>query len=148
MYKKPGTIVRVMNAVVGRLAAIGLGPSKSVVIDVRGRRSGHLRATVINTVKYEGQQYLVAPRGETEWVQNVRAADGNASLRRGRREKVKLEELPVEQRAPVIMAYLAENAMATKGQFGIEPDGPIQDYERIAPNHPVFRFISGTGDES
>jgi hypothetical protein len=148
MYKKPGSMGRLMNALIGRIAAMGWGPSKSVMIEVRGRRSGELGSAVINILEHDGQRYLVAPRGETEWVRNARAADGDASLRRGEREKVRLEELPIDQRAPLIKAYLAENAMATKSYFGVEPDDPIEEYERIAPDHPVFRIISTASDAS
>ena len=142
MYLKPGALVRVMNGFIGRMAAFGIGPSRTVLLEVRGRRSGELRTVVVNTLDHEGQRYLVAPRGETEWVRNARAAKGDVSFRRGGREKVRLEELPVDQRATVIKAYLAENAMATKSSFGVEPDAAIEEFERIAPNHPVFGVIA------
>ncbi|MFQ5473167.1 MAG: nitroreductase/quinone reductase family protein [Dehalococcoidia bacterium] len=146
MYLKPGALVRAMNGFIGRIAAFGLGPSKTVLLEVRGRRSGELRSVAVNTLDHEGQRYLVAPRGETEWVRNVRAASGDASLRRGGREKVRLEELPVDQRATVIKAYLAENAITTKSSFGLEPDAAIEEFERIAPNHPVFRIIAAQAE--
>ncbi len=142
MYLKPGALVRVMNGFMGRIAAFGVGPSKTVLLEVRGRRSGELRSVAVNTLDHEGQRYLVAPRGETEWVRNARAAGGDASIRRGGREKVRLEELPIDQRATVIKAYLAENSMATKSSFGVEPEDAIEEFERIAPNHPVFRIIA------
>jgi hypothetical protein len=59
---------------------------------------------------------------------------------------VRLEELAVDQRARVIKAYLAENAMATKSSFGVEPDAAIEEFERIAPNHPVFRMIAAPAE--
>jgi hypothetical protein len=55
---------------------------------------------------------------------------------------VKLEEIPVLERAPIIAAYLPKNAMATKKHFGVEPNAPIEEFERIAPNHPVFRVTA------
>lgn len=142
MYKKPGTLVKIMNSVLGWFTRFGLSPSKVHKIEVRGRKSGQLRTAVVNVLHYDGRRYLVAPRGNTEWVRNVRAANGDASLLRKDREKVHLEEIPVEQRPPIIKAYVNENAMATKQYFGVEPDDPIERYEGIAPDHPVFQIIS------
>lgn len=139
MYQRPGKLVQWSNRAVGWLAAIGLGPKKTVVLEVRGRRSGRTRPAVVNVVEFQGQRYLVAPRGNTEWSRNARAA-GEAVIRRRRREQVRLEEVPVGQRAPVIQAYLKENAMVTKAHFGIEPDAPLEEFQRIAPDHPVFRI--------
>jgi hypothetical protein len=73
-------------------------------------------------------------------VRNVRAAAGRAVLRHGKRESVSLEELPPGERAPIIQAYLKENAMATKQHFGVDPKADISEFERIAPVHPVFRI--------
>jgi hypothetical protein len=94
---------------------------------------------VVNVVEHGGERYLVAPRGNTEWSRNVKAA-GAGTLKHGKLESVRFEEVPVEQRAPIIQSYLKENSMATKAHFGIAPDAPIEEFQRIAPEHPVFRI--------
>lgn len=142
MYKKPGTAVRIANAILGFFSSRGMGPDKIHKIEVRGRKSGQLRTAVISVVEYEGDRYLVAPRGNTEWSRNVKAANGDATLLRKDREKVHLEEVPVDQRAPIIKAYLGENATSTKAYFGVEPEAPIEKFQKIAPNHPTFKIIS------
>lgn len=142
MYKKPGAFVKASNTVLAWVTGLGIGPAKVHKIEVRGRKSGQLRTAVVNVLHYEGERYLVAPRGNTEWSRNVKAANGDASLLRKEREKVHLEEVPVEQRAPIIKAYLGENAMVTKSQFGVEPDDPIESFEKIAADHPTFKIIS------
>lgn len=142
MYKKPGTVDKIANAILGFFTSRGMGPAKIHTIEVRGRKSGQLRTAVVNTVNYEGDRYLVAPRGNTEWSRNVKAANGDATLLRKKREKVHLEEVPVDQRAPIIKVYLGENAMATKSHFGLDPAAPIEEFERIAADHPTFKIIS------
>ena len=141
MYQRPSTLTKLGNLPIAWLAAMGLGPKKTVVLEVRGRRSGQVRSAVVNIVDVDGEMYLVAPRGNTEWSRNARAA-GEATIHRGKREQVRLQEVPIEQRAPIIQAYLKENAMVTKAHFGIEPSSPMEEFQRIAPDHPVFRIIS------
>ncbi len=70
-----------MNSIISRLAGIGLVPMNTVLLQVRGRRSGEMRSTAVSWVEHEGQRYLVAPRGNTEWVRNVKAASGEAVLK-------------------------------------------------------------------
>jgi deazaflavin-dependent oxidoreductase (nitroreductase family) len=129
--------VKKMNSFLGWLFARGLGPRRAVQLEHRGRKSGKTYATAVNWTEYEGKRYLVAPRGETQWVRNVRAGGGRAVLRHGKAESVRLEEVPVGQRAPIIKQYVGENKLV-KGEFGREPDDPIEEYEEIAPNHPTF----------
>ena len=138
-YAKPSGITQLMNRMISIFASVGWTPKSTITLEVRGRKTGEPRSVVVNSVEVDGQRYLVSPRGETEWVRNVRAADGEAEIRHGKRERVRLEEIPVSERAPIIQAYLPKNAMATKAHFGIQPDAPIEEYQRIAGDHPVFR---------
>lgn len=142
-YQKPSGFTQFINNTVMRfLSGTGLLPRKMVTLEVNGRRSGAARRSVLNVVEHDGQRYLVAPRGNTEWVRNVKAAGGEAVLKRRSDEAVRLEEVPAEQRAPIIQTYLKQNAMATKSHFGIEPDAPLPEFERIASQHPVFRIAN------
>ena len=140
VYHKPSGMTKFFNSVFGLFAGIGLTPKKSVMLEVKGRRSGEPRSVPVNWVEHDGNRYLVSPRGESEWVRNVRADGGQAVLRHGKREPVLLEELPAGERAPIIQAYLRENAMSTKQHFGIDPKSDIAEFERIAHLHPVFRI--------
>jgi len=144
MYHKPSGFVKTMNGFFGRLASWGLIPGGTALLQVKGRRSGQTRSTAVTWVEHEGRRYLVAPRGNTEWVRNVKAAAGEAVLKRRESERVRLEEVPVEQRAPIIQAYLKKTARVTKREFGIEPDAAIEEFQRIAPDHPVFRITSAS----
>jgi len=120
---------------------MGLTPRSMISIEVKGRRSGQPRSTVVNWVEHGGERYLVSPRGHAEWVRNVRAAGGEATIRHGSRTSVRLEEMVPAESAPIIQAYLKKTARVTKGLFGIDPGAALEEFERIAPLHPVFRIV-------
>ena len=145
MYHKPSGLVKAMNSFVGWLGSLGLIPGGTARLQVKGRRSGKTRMNAVTWVEHEGQRYLVAPRGNTEWVRNVRADGGRAVLKHGKSEAVRLQEVPVEQRAPIIKPYLKKTKMATRREFGLDPDAPMEEFERIAPDHPVFRITPAGG---
>ncbi len=138
-YNKPSGITKAMNGVMDWLGARGLGPRKLVRLEIKGRKSGQPRSVAVNELKYDGQRYLVAPRGNTEWARNARV-NSDAVIKRGKPENVTLTELPTNERAPVIQAYLRENAWVTKREFGIDPKADINEFEAIADKHPVFRI--------
>jgi deazaflavin-dependent oxidoreductase (nitroreductase family) len=106
-YVRPsGFTTNVFNRVVALLTRAGLSVYGSRVLAVRGRRSGEWRTTPVNLLVYEGDRYLVAPRGLTEWVRNIRAS-GAGELRLGaRREPIRVVELPDEQKPALLRAYL------------------------------------------
>ncbi len=139
-YRRPMVLTQAFNRITGWFATLGLMPSKTVTLEVRGRRSGQIRSSVINWVEQDGQRYFVSARGEAEWVRNVRAAAGEAVIRRRGRQSVRLEELTAEQRAPILKAYLGENAMTTRQHFGVDPKAELSEFEAIAAKHPVFRI--------
>jgi len=140
-YRRPAALTQVMNRMMGWLASFGLTPSRMITLEVKGRRSGQPRSTVVNEVEYGGDRYLVSPRGEAEWVRNVRAAGGEATIRHRGRRRVRLDEVAVEERAPILKKYLGENAMSTRQQFGIDPKAEIAEFGAIAERHPVFRIV-------
>lgn len=130
-YLKPSWFVRrVMNPLALRFGSPWL-------LSVRGRRSGVVRQTPVNLLEFEDESYLVAPRGETEWVRNVRAA-GVVELRRGSKLRVaSAVEVPVDQRGPIIRAYRARWDRAVRKQFDALPDDAA---------HPVFHLTPVGGD--
>ena len=140
-YRRPTKVTQTFNRFMSWLASLGLMPSDTVTLEVKGRRSGMVRSNVVTWVKQDGERYLVSPRGESEWVRNVRAADGEAVVRHRGRQRVRLEEVPAEERAPIIKAYLAKTAMATRAHFGVDPKAEIEEFDAIAARHPVFRIV-------
>jgi deazaflavin-dependent oxidoreductase (nitroreductase family) len=142
-YIEPNRGTLIFNATVGRLTRMGVSIYGSRVLAVRGRKSGEWRTTPVNPLTINGERYLVAPRGNTQWVRNMRVA-GGGELRVGRRvEKFTATEVPVEDRPPLLRAYLKKWKWET-GMFfqGVGPDAAESELQRIAPDHPVFRIRS------
>lgn len=148
-YVQPGWFTRyVFNPVVALLTRAGLSVWGSRELRVRGRRSGEWRTTPVNLLAFDDDRYLVAPRGETQWVRNLRVA-GAGELRVGRRtEAFRATEIPDEDKPPILRAYL-RRWKAEVGVFfdGVDGDSPDDELRRIAPDHPVFR-IEPTVQES
>ncbi|WP_433787234.1 nitroreductase family deazaflavin-dependent oxidoreductase [Actinomycetospora sp. CA-101289] len=143
-YRAPGRFTRtVMNPLVAGLTRLGLPLAGSAVLGVRGRTSGEVRTTPVNPLDLDGQRYLVAARGHTQWVRNLRVA-GEAELTVGRRaETVRAVELPDAEKAPVLRAYLRAWAWEVGAFFeGVDADASDAELAAIAPRHPVFA-ISG-----
>ena len=142
-YLEPTRPARIFNASVGRLTGMGISVYGSRVLAVRGRKSGEWRTTPVNPLTIDGQRYLISPRGNTQWVRNMRVA-GGGELRIGRRvEKFTATELPVEERPAVLRAYLKKWKFEV-GMFfqGVGPDATEDKMLAIAPDHPVFRIRS------
>lgn len=139
-YQKPGWFTqRVFNPLVAALTRAGISIAGSRVLEVRGRKSGQPRRVPVNLLDHDGRRYLVAPRGNTQWVRNLRAA-GEGRLLVGRRAEVfTCTEVPDEERPPILRAYLKRWKWEV-GQFfgGVGPDAPDAELRRIAPDHPIF----------
>ena len=140
-YRKPGPVTRRMaNPFLVGLMHLGISVWGSRILEVRGRRTGEARRTPVNLLEYEGRQYLVAPRGEAQWVRNVRADEGRLALILGRRrDEGTVQELSDADKIPVLRAYLRRWKMEVGVFFdGVSADSKDDDLQRIAPNHPVF----------
>jgi deazaflavin-dependent oxidoreductase (nitroreductase family) len=140
-YRKPGLVTRhVFNPAVAFLTRRGVSIWGSRVLEVQGRTSGRLRRTPVNLLTFEGHDYLVAPRGEAQWVRNVRAADGQLATVVGRRRQEWVaRELEGADKVPVLRAYL-RRWKAEVGVFfdGTSADSTDDELAAIAPRHPVF----------
>jgi len=137
---------RVFNPMVARLTRMGVSVWGSRILEVRGRRSGQVRTTPVNLLTVDGEHYLVAPRGTTEWVRNVRVA-GVCRLRVGRRvEEVTVTELADAAKPAILRPYLRRWRWEI-GQFfdGVGPDAPDEQLLAVAPGYPVFRLAATPG---
>lgn len=136
----PNGLARAMNRVSAIQASAGvLVPSRLVTLEVPGRRTGRIISFPLVVADYEGDRYLVSMLGDdTNWVRNVRAADGRAVLRHRRREEVCLEEVESGVRAPILRRYLAL-APGARAHL-VDWKAPLEEFERIAAQTPVFRI--------
>ncbi|MDQ3293467.1 MAG: nitroreductase family deazaflavin-dependent oxidoreductase [Actinomycetota bacterium] len=141
-YLAPARGDRIFNALVGWFTRRRVSLAGSRVLAVRGRTSGEWRTTVLNVLTLDGERYLVAPRGHTQWVRNLRAA-GAGELRLGRRtEAFTAAELADDDKRPVLRAYLERWAWEV-GRFfeGIDPKHATDDeLAAVAPDFPAFRL--------
>jgi polyisoprenoid-binding protein YceI len=124
---------------------LGLMPRRWVTLEVPGRRSGRVARFPLGMADLDGQWYLVPMLGEQcNWVQNVRAADGRATLRHRRAVACRLVEVPVSERAPVIKRYL-QQVPGARPHIPVDRRAPVADFEAIAPRYPVFRVAPRAG---
>ena len=147
-YVMPSTTVgrlmgRLFNGSVATLTRLGISVWGSRVLSVRGRKSGEWRSNPVNLLTFEGRRYLVAPRGQTQWVRNLRVA-GGGELRVGRRvEAFTATELADEQKPELLRTYLRRWKFEVGVFFdGVGPDAPAEKLLEIAPGYPVF-LIAG-----
>lgn len=140
--KRSHRLAGLLNRAQAALAARGIGPSRIVVLEVVGRRTGRTVSLPVVVADLDGEGYLVSMLGEdTHWVRNVRAAHGHAVLRhRGRREVV-LEEVEPARRAPVLRRYL-DRAPGARAHIPVDRRAPREEFDRIAARYPVFRITA------
>jgi deazaflavin-dependent oxidoreductase (nitroreductase family) len=139
-YQRPDFMTdKVFNPLVRGAMALGISMRGSRTLSVRGRKSGEWRSTPVNPLPFEGARYLVAPRGDTQWVRNIRVS-GEGVLKLGRKsESIRVEEVPDAAKPPILRAYLKLWAGETQKFFGVEKDASDDVLAGIAPEHPVFR---------
>ena len=143
-FQEPGWFTKnVFNRLIAALTKLGISVAGSRVLEVRGRKSGEWRSTPVNLLTFEGDRYLVAPRGHTQWVRNLRAS-GRGRLALGHRlENFTAAELPDDEKPALLRAYLEKWKWEVGAFFGgVGPDAPDTELRRIAPDHPVFRISS------
>ena len=139
-YDKPDWATQhIFNPLIAFVTNMGLSMRGSRVLAVRGRKSGEWRTTPVNLLNHDGAQYLVAPRGETQWARNIRVA-GGGELRLGRkRQAITVTELADDAKNDVLRAYLKLWKFETGKWFdGVTAESPDEDVRRIAGEHPVF----------
>ncbi|HKH88027.1 MAG TPA: nitroreductase/quinone reductase family protein [Acidimicrobiales bacterium] len=147
-YRQPGWFtVHVFNAFVAWLTRHGLSVWGSRVLEVRGRQSGEPRRVPVNLLSLDGKEYLVSPRGNGQWVRNVRAAGGELHLLLGRRREQRTAvELPDDEKIPVLRAYLKRWKFEVGVFFeGVDADSSESALQEIAQRHPVF-VLSSAGE--
>jgi hypothetical protein len=140
-YQRPDWFTRhIFNRAVAGLTRLGVSVWGSRVLEHRGRTTGELHHTPVNLLTIEGTEYLVAPRGETQWVRNVRSSGGHMVLILGRRRRIcTAGEVAPADSIEVLRAYLRKWKFET-GMFfdGITPDAGDDEWLAVAARHPVF----------
>lgn len=142
-HHPPGWVTKhVLNPIVSGLTRAGLSLRGSRVLAVPGRQTGQVHTTPVNLLEIDGHRYLVAPRGNTQWARNLRAASTGELRLGGKVEPFSAEEVSDEEKPPILREYLRRWKAETGIFFGgVGPDAPDAELRRIAPDHPVFRIM-------
>jgi deazaflavin-dependent oxidoreductase (nitroreductase family) len=141
-YKRPGWFTKhVFNPMVAALTRAGISVWGSRVLEVRGRKTGQPRRTPVNLLELDGVRYLVAPRGHTQWVRNLRTS-GEGRLWLGRRSEPFTATEVADANKPVILRAYLKRWRSEVGVFfeGVGPGSTDDELLRIAPDHPVFKL--------
>ena len=140
--QRPNWIGKILIRALATAVSLGVPFNHLVTLEVTGRKPGRIVSFPLVMVIVDGQRYLVSMLGENvQWVRNVRASGGKALLRSGGREEVLLKEVPVDQRAPILKAYL-QIATGAQPHIPVNKDAALAEFEKIAPAYPVFRLTS------
>jgi hypothetical protein len=145
-YNRPGWFdLKIQNPAIAAMTRVGISVWGSRVLRVRGRTSGEWRTAPVNLLTYEGRRYLVAPRGQTQWVRNLRVSGSGELLLGKRAEQFRAVEMGEAEKVPILRAYLKRWKVEV-GRFfrGVSADSPEESLRRIAPDHPVFRVEVGS----
>lgn len=138
---RPNRIAALLNRCWAAVHALGFARNWLVTLDVVGRKSGRTISLPMVMAVVAGERYLVSMLGaEVEWVRNVKAAGGKVILRHGCREEILLEEIPEDQRPPVLKAFL-RRAPGARPHFPIHKDAPLSEFRRVSSQFPVFRVV-------
>src|SRR6266480_4075471 len=139
-FDAPSPFDRVFNRLFGILVGLGLALPHNYLLQVRGRKSGRLYSTPIDVLEHGGRRFLVAGRGETQWVRNARAS-GQVTLRKGMRgERCRLRALSDAEKPEVLKAYLDRFKMTVQRYFPIPAGSPVERFAPVAAGYPVFEL--------
>ncbi len=138
-YDRPNAAARAVNAVFRRLAQAGISVAGTRALWVRGRKSGAVHSVVVNVMSVDGVDYLVSPRGNTQWVRNARAAGTVELGPRWRRTPATLTEVPDAAKPALLTRYLDRWYWEVKGHVaGLTPTSSAEQLRAAAPSIPVF----------
>jgi deazaflavin-dependent oxidoreductase (nitroreductase family) len=141
-FRAPTALERVFNRVFGFLVGLGVGFSHNYLLQVRGRKSGKLYSTPVDLLELGGKQFLVAPRGRTQWVRNAEAA-GEVTLKKGRtQQKFRLRPIPDADKPEILKAYLDSFKREVQTYFPVAAGSPVQAFAALVQSYPVFELTA------
>lgn len=144
-YDEPNRTARAANALIGWLAEWGISIAGTRALRVRGRKTGKSRGVVVNVLRVNGVDYLVSPRGNTQWVRNVRAAGVVDVGPRWRRRRLRITEVADPAKPDLLKRYLDKWYWEVKGHIaGLTPDSGDDEIHAAAPSIPVFALANSS----
>lgn len=142
VFRPPTAVERMFNRVYGFLVGLGLGFSHAYLLQVKGRKSGKIYSTPIDLLELDGKRFLVAPRGQTQWVRNAEAA-GEITLKKGSaRRRFRLQPIPDNDKPPILKAYLDTFKKEVQRYFPLEAGSPVESFRELVGSYPAFELIA------
>jgi deazaflavin-dependent oxidoreductase (nitroreductase family) len=129
---------KLIDSIYITIVRLGLLPG-AYLIKVPGRKSGKIYTVPLFVLHAQGERWLVAGFAQSDWVKNLRAAGGCTLYRNRREEKVSVEEIKDIDLCAAILKEFVSKAPGQSRGFAISPDAPIEEYRKLAPQHPIFR---------
>lgn len=140
-FNQPATFARVFNKLFGFFVGLGIGLPHNYLLQVRGRRSGRVYTTPVDVLNREGRRYLVAPRGNTQWVRNA-LASGTVSLKKGRRsEEFEIRIVSDDEKPEILKAYLDRYKLTVQRYFPMPAGSATEAFRPLTANYPVFELL-------
>ena len=141
-YDEPNLAARAGNELIRWLAEAGMSIAGTRALRVRGRKTGKLRGVVINLLTVDGRDYVVSPRGNTQWARNARAAGAVEMGPRWRSREVRIVEVDDDAKPQLLKRYLDRWYWEVKGHVGdLTPESPDDEMRAAAPSIPVFELL-------
>ena len=140
-FRKPTLIEAAFNRTLGFLVGLGIAPAYMHLLQVRGRKTGRVYSTPVDILDLGGKQFLVAPRGRTQWVRNAEAA-AEITLKRGsKRRRYRLRPLAESEKPQILKGYLDRYASQVQQFFPVPAGSPPEAFREIAANYPAFELL-------
>ncbi len=145
-FLRPAAGERFFNRLYGIALRFGLAFSHNYLLEVRGRKSGRVFTTPINLLDYKGRRYLVANRGQTQWLRNARAAGRVVLAKAGRRTEFVVRDVPDDQKPELLKEFLERFKASVQRFYTVKPGSPVEAFKPMAPECPVLELIeAGAG---
>jgi deazaflavin-dependent oxidoreductase (nitroreductase family) len=141
-FIQPSLLDRIVNNVFGFLVKIGVGLAHNFLLEVQGRKSGRIYSTSVNVLTYKDKRYLVAPRGDTQWVRNVVVRKKATLVKGAKREEVHLQPIADAAKPELLKTYLDRYKLTVQRYFPIPAGSPLKAFEPLAGRYPVFEISS------
>jgi deazaflavin-dependent oxidoreductase (nitroreductase family) len=141
-FRPPTGVERVFNRIFGILVGLGVGFSHNYLLQVKGRKSGKIYSTPVDLLELNGQRFLVAPRGRTQWVRNAEAA-GEITLKKGSfQRRFALRAVPDADKSPILKAYLDGFKKEVQRYFPVAAGSPVESFRDLVESYPAFELIA------
>ena len=140
-FASPSAVDRFFNRAFGALVRLGLSLPHNYLLEVRGRKSGRVYSTPVNLLETNGKQYIVAPRGYTQWVRNIEASGEASLVKRGHRQAFRFQPVPDEAKPEILKAYLDRFKLTVQRYFPVPSGSRVEEFEPLAARYPVFEIV-------